>query len=171
MLCNNCGIENEEGREVCRSCGLRIAPAARETIVHSMVEAKVLYAGFWKRAAAILIDIVLLIFVSFIVGNIFFMVTGSYEGLERASNIFGILLYWLYFALMESSEAQATIGKRVLGIIVTDKNGKRLTFLQGLRKTLWKDRKLHHSRCRLYHGGIYSKETDAPRYDVRLFCC
>jgi uncharacterized RDD family membrane protein YckC len=128
MLCNNCGIENDEGQEVCRSCGLRIAPAASEKIVHSMVAAKVLYAGFWKRAAAIMIDFVLLILVSFVVGVIFIVATGSDEGLESASNIFGLLLYWLYFALMESSEAQATIGKRALGIIVTDKYGKRLTF-------------------------------------------
>ena len=35
---------------------------------------------------------------------------------------------WLYFALMESSSKQATLGKMALGIIVTDLNGNRLSF-------------------------------------------
>jgi len=35
---------------------------------------------------------------------------------------------WLYFALMESSSKQATLGKMALSIIVTDMNGNRLTF-------------------------------------------
>jgi uncharacterized RDD family membrane protein YckC len=39
-----------------------------------------------------------------------------------------VVLEWLYFALMESSNKQATLGKLALGIIVTDMDGKRLTF-------------------------------------------
>ena len=35
---------------------------------------------------------------------------------------------WLYFALMESSNKQATVGKMALSIKVTDINGNRLTF-------------------------------------------
>lgn len=46
--------------------------------------------------------------------------------------ILGILLnivgVWLYYALQESSERQATIGKRALNIYVTDMNGQRLSF-------------------------------------------
>jgi uncharacterized RDD family membrane protein YckC len=35
---------------------------------------------------------------------------------------------WLYFALMESSARQATIGKLALGLYVTDLQGRRLSF-------------------------------------------
>ncbi len=35
---------------------------------------------------------------------------------------------WLYFALMESSSKQATVGKMALGIVVTDLSGNRISF-------------------------------------------
>jgi uncharacterized RDD family membrane protein YckC len=35
---------------------------------------------------------------------------------------------WLYFALMESSKKQATLGKAAVGIIVTDQNFNRISF-------------------------------------------
>jgi uncharacterized RDD family membrane protein YckC len=38
------------------------------------------------------------------------------------------VIVWLYFAKLESSEAQATWGKRALSIFVTDANGQRMTF-------------------------------------------
>jgi uncharacterized RDD family membrane protein YckC len=42
--------------------------------------------------------------------------------------LFFILLSWLYHAAMESSVWQGTIGKRALGIIVTDMNGAKVDF-------------------------------------------
>jgi len=39
-----------------------------------------------------------------------------------------LLLQWLYYALMESSSKQATLGKMALGIKVVDLNGDRVTF-------------------------------------------
>ena len=38
------------------------------------------------------------------------------------------IIEWLYFALMESSAKQATFGKIIVGIIVTDENGERISF-------------------------------------------
>lgn len=38
------------------------------------------------------------------------------------------LINWLYFALMESSGRQATLGKMALGIVVTDLNGDKIGF-------------------------------------------
>jgi uncharacterized RDD family membrane protein YckC len=35
---------------------------------------------------------------------------------------------WLYFSLQESSDRQATLGKRVMGIKVVDLEGRRITF-------------------------------------------
>lgn len=39
-----------------------------------------------------------------------------------------LILGWLYYALMESSSRQATLGKMALGIIVTDTEGQRVSF-------------------------------------------
>ena len=39
------------------------------------------------------------------------------------------IMAWLYFAGFESSARQATPGKRVLGIRVTDEDGDRLSFV------------------------------------------
>ena len=42
--------------------------------------------------------------------------------------IFGIVIDWLYYSLMESSLNQATLGKMALGLKVTDLNGNRISF-------------------------------------------
>lgn len=39
-----------------------------------------------------------------------------------------IIASWLYFALMESSEKQATLGKMAVGVVVTDLYGNRISF-------------------------------------------
>jgi uncharacterized RDD family membrane protein YckC len=39
-----------------------------------------------------------------------------------------LVVTWLYHAWMESSEWQATVGKRVLGLVVTDAAGQRVSF-------------------------------------------
>ena len=39
-----------------------------------------------------------------------------------------IVVFWLYFAKLESGPSQATIGKRVMGIKVTDDRGQRIGF-------------------------------------------
>jgi len=40
----------------------------------------------------------------------------------------GYIVPWLYFALMEASAKQATLGKLALGIKVTDEAGNRVSF-------------------------------------------
>jgi uncharacterized RDD family membrane protein YckC len=42
----------------------------------------------------------------------------------------GIVINWLYYALLESSFKQATLGKMALGLKVTDMEGKRISFGQ-----------------------------------------
>ena len=39
-----------------------------------------------------------------------------------------IIVVWLYAALMESSARQATLGKMMIGVVVTDTEGNRLSF-------------------------------------------
>lgn len=45
---------------------------------------------------------------------------------------------WLYFAFSDSSPRQATVGKRLWGLIVTDMAGKRIAFSQALARTVIK---------------------------------
>lgn len=42
--------------------------------------------------------------------------------------VLGLICTWLYFALLESSKHQATLGKLLLGLKVVDKQGQRLSF-------------------------------------------
>jgi uncharacterized RDD family membrane protein YckC len=68
--------------------------------------------------------------------SVSYSVTNAYSGIETLgfSLFLLILLFvtvgveWLYFALMQSSKKQATIGKAAVGIIVTDHNFNRISF-------------------------------------------
>lgn len=46
----------------------------------------------------------------------------------------GFILGMSYFSLMTSSKWQATLGKKAFGIIVTDKNGKRLSYQKAINR-------------------------------------
>lgn len=43
---------------------------------------------------------------------------------------FALLVYFLYYTLMESSKWQATLGKKIMGILVADAEGGRISFGQ-----------------------------------------
>ena len=109
---------------------------------------RVEYAGFWLRFFALLIDNVVLGlgFVLILIPLVF--LTGLHEFLgqfqpDEELNDAGIFVLmgfvfllataslvvtWLYHALMESSEWQATLGKKALGLVVTDMAGQRVSF-------------------------------------------
>lgn len=53
---------------------------------------------------------------------------GALVGAAMLTWMVTIVAAWLYFALLESSKLQASIGKLALGIIVTDMEGNRITF-------------------------------------------
>ena len=44
--------------------------------------------------------------------------------------LLNILIWWLYYAIMESSSLRATLGKLAVGSIVTDLDGERISFLK-----------------------------------------
>jgi len=110
-----------------------------------------IYAGFWLRFVAYLIDSLLM---SVALGLIIIplaLMTGALAHFEALAHSRGgqpdpaavmgiisllltfvgisVLLSWLYHAYFESSDWQATPGKRVLSIYVTDMNGQRISFL------------------------------------------
>jgi uncharacterized RDD family membrane protein YckC len=111
------------------------------------------YAGFWIRVVAYLIDAVLL----GIPTSILFAVFGGGISALVGSNqdpstinvaaLFGALgtvilivlaIHFCYFIFMESSEKQATVGKMVLSLKVTDVNGRRISIGQSVGRTLSK---------------------------------
>ncbi len=91
------------------------------------------YAGVWKRFAAWFIELFVLGIASALVGMPLGMgmgmdTHGHYGYAHGAGNLLGIVAFWIYFAAMESSSRQATLGKMALGIKVTDLNGNRISF-------------------------------------------
>lgn len=90
------------------------------------------YGGFWKRFGAAIVDGLLLMVVGFIIGGFIGFVYGSATGRATGAgpigNLFGLILGWLYYAIMESSSTQGTLGKMALGIKVTDLYGNRISF-------------------------------------------
>jgi uncharacterized RDD family membrane protein YckC len=98
------------------------------------------YAGFWKRFAAYFIDEIILSFVGIVIMLVVAGIVGIPMGLSGVDEdyiapvvliYFGIvafLLDWLYHTVLESSSRQATLGKMAMGIIVTDMEGRRISF-------------------------------------------
>ncbi|RPE79833.1 RDD family protein [Vulcaniibacterium tengchongense] len=102
---------------------------------------EVVYAGFWKRAAALMIDQVLVAIAYYVILIVAMVALGAGAGLAGlgegglgagAFALLGLvyllypLLSALYFVGFESSPAQATLGKMAVGIKVVDASGRRL---------------------------------------------
>jgi uncharacterized RDD family membrane protein YckC/Tfp pilus assembly major pilin PilA len=88
------------------------------------------YAGFWRRAGAYVIDYVLVAVVFTIFGKAF---TGpSHPSTSGLASLALLIGGCLYYVLLESSSMQATLGKRAVGIKVTDLDGERIDFGRAL---------------------------------------
>ncbi len=102
------------------------------------------YAGFWRRVAAYLIDVIIISVVGGFIGGLFGGVMGagisasggsvedSMQTLNSVGGLIGLVIGIGYFAGLESSSWQATVGKKALGIVVTDLNGNRISFGRAL---------------------------------------
>jgi uncharacterized RDD family membrane protein YckC len=107
------------------------------------------YAGFWRRFAALLIDGIILWVVmlaaALVMTNMGWEFTpksnmivddqGIYRRVEGGDylallkfELIGLVINWLYASIMLSSPMQATVGKIVMSIYVTDLRGKRIGF-------------------------------------------
>jgi uncharacterized RDD family membrane protein YckC len=104
----------------------------------------VAYAGFWLRFVAWIIDRIVLQFAGAILTLPLAGSIGIRELMRtnpstpedlipliatmRKFFLIILVLEWLYYALLESSVWQATLGKKALGLEVTDLVGVRITF-------------------------------------------
>jgi uncharacterized RDD family membrane protein YckC len=105
------------------------------------------YAGFWRRFVAYLIDQIIVGIAAFVVliPGLALLGVGIGAGImEDSESAVGLVLaaiaaymaaialilvgQWLYYALMESSSRQATVGKLALGLAVTNLSGGRISF-------------------------------------------
>jgi uncharacterized RDD family membrane protein YckC len=117
------------------------------------------YAGFWRRFFAVIIDGILL---SLVAGFAFSAVMGDTiiklqqmgsKGVKPDPQAMQLLVMalipkimlltllfmvidWLYNSILISSSRQATLGKMLMGIVVTDMNGERISFLRATARYL-----------------------------------
>jgi uncharacterized RDD family membrane protein YckC len=158
VYCSKCGGSGADGAAFCTNCGQAFLVAAAVVRAPAMSAPaavpsyaaipRVEYAGFWLRFFAYIIDSVVMGLAVLVVLIPLFFLTGlgallhrirPEEGLNDAGLFLIILFFfaaatlsllvtWLYHALMESAEWQATVGKKVLGLVVTDMAGRRVSF-------------------------------------------
>ncbi|NOY36263.1 MAG: RDD family protein [Chlorobi bacterium] len=147
------------------------------------------YAGFWLRFVAYLIDYFILQFAGFLlalpfIGAIVFSAisiatAGNFNeqtllgigGIIGAAVTLGLLTLatgWLYYALMESSKNQATLGKMALGLRVTDLEGNPVGFGRATGRYFGKI----ISRMILYIGFIMAGITEKKQalHDIMAGC-
>lgn len=151
MYCSKCGALMADGTMFCSACGQAFSTAAviaRPMNAQVATAPRVEYGGFWLRFLAYLIDgAVILIGICVVAIPLVFLTgLGAYlshvnPGEDWDENgawaiivvIFlfataSLVVTWLYHALMECSEWQATVGKKALGLVVTDMEGRRVSF-------------------------------------------
>lgn len=114
-----------------------------------MDQQQTVYAGFWMRFLAYLIDGICIAVACGIVCIPLFILFGVGAAMNASGNMESdqgpvmmalfssylllvvvsvTVINWLYFALMESSAKQATLGKLALSLRVTDMAGNRIGF-------------------------------------------
>jgi uncharacterized RDD family membrane protein YckC len=142
LFCVRCGNQLVENSNFCSRCGevqgdtsqFKAKESPAQVIHH---QPYVPYAGFWLRVAATILDtLIVFIPLQLLIGVL--GVAISYSGSIISYDvqvIFSILLNLLriasailYKSLMECSSKQATLGKIIVGIKVTDLYGNRITF-------------------------------------------
>ena len=151
------------------------------------------YAGLWLRFVAYLIDSLVAMFALGIVVALaigFLGVEFFHEHLKemgRGMNgpnpvfpamlaltiatfvVFMLVLSWLYFAGMESSEQQGTLGKMALGLVVTDMNEQPISFARASGRFF---AKIITSLVPLYIGYIMAGFTEKKQalHDMIASC-
>ena len=152
MYCSKCGAQMADDAVFCLTCGQAFSTAAAPARLLSAqavaAAPRVDYGGFWLRFLAYLIDGAVIMVGIFVVAIPLVFLTGlgtlvSQVHPEEDFNDAGFWLImavifllatvslavtWLYHAVMESSEWQATVGKKVLDLVVTDMAGRRVSF-------------------------------------------
>jgi uncharacterized RDD family membrane protein YckC len=113
-----------------------------EQILDAPVQAerRLEYAGFWIRVAAYILDTMIVYFALFLFafvigggGSLFGYLSGD-EGavLGLGFGLGFLVLVIVYYAGMESSSRQATLGKMAVGIKVGNMRGEQISFANAI---------------------------------------
>ena len=94
------------------------------------------YSGFWRRFVAYVIDNILISVIFWLLVLVLGGIAG--DGGVIGAYTLGAIGGLVYYAAMESSSHQATVGKIALGIQVTDLQGNRISFGRALGRNLAK---------------------------------
>jgi len=144
VFCSVCGHNNLAGGIFCQKCGAHLAGIIAQMIptVPVLVVSSP-YGGFWIRVLAYIVDriVVGVMFAPLALYFVFRMIADMHHlppnDPEQLRPIFqfvgivaplGLIVQWLYEALLVSSSWQATVGKRVLDLKITDEDGNPLSF-------------------------------------------
>src|SRR3954452_6483421 len=151
VFCSACGAHNAPDARFCQSCGQAMAAVQPIPVTASIAAyASHPYGGFWIRVVAVIIDSVVIqvivlplsLALGAALGFAGLAVGMPRDGVSGVALITGfalaVLVMWLYEALMTSSEKQATVGKLVLGLRVTDLAGNRISFGRATARVLSK---------------------------------
>lgn len=110
-----------------------------------------LYAGFWPRTGAFIIDCIISLIIAMVIGpgiTFIFLVVLNMQGADTYSFVHikhypmqigiwtSIIVNTLYFSLMDSSKKQATYGKRIFKIQAVNMEFGRLSLLRVVIKYL-----------------------------------
>jgi uncharacterized RDD family membrane protein YckC len=140
-------------------------PYAAPTPGYAAVIQRIHYAGFWRRFAAVFIDGIIAgliigffrVFIGFLLANQDPTLTEvDIDIIDIVLRLFDIVVGWLYYAIMESSPLQGTLGKLALSIKVTDLEGRRISFLRATGRHFAK----FVSACILYIGFLMAGFTE-----------
>lgn len=104
-------------------------------------EETIVYATFWERFAAAIIDSIIIavasLAIEYILKNIFYFKFDFTEfSTNWESNIYSAIIDIFYSAYFYSSTKQSTWGKQALKIKVTGMNGERISFFNGVVRSI-----------------------------------
>lgn len=146
QFCSRCGTALTPAMASAPRSDIAAAPAPAAAVAYTTVPATAArYGGFWIRVVAAIIDAIIVRIPVHIVGAMLGLsglaaggmgLGGLGHGAALPFMIFGggvlavltIAGSWLYEAFMLSSPYQATLGKMIFGMKVTDLNGNRVSF-------------------------------------------
>ena len=130
MYCPYCGAVNGENAFICSKCSANLSSISLQENEHST------YPYFGKRFNAWAIDFTILfaLFLIFILIIIAIAPELSFIYIILGS----IVIEMIYYSCFESSKKQATPGKQITGIKVTDLEGNKISFGKALFRCMVK---------------------------------
>jgi uncharacterized RDD family membrane protein YckC len=156
MFCPKCGKETDALGKFCQWCGVDIVSIPATPIATPEEDEGSdggVYAGLGRRLIAFVVDAILILLMGIVVITFFSLTNGIryayYLSVQRAPidsltevgtvdaalspiiaalGMLIIIIPWLYFAGFESSRSQATPGKLLMRVVVTDLEGNKPTF-------------------------------------------